>query len=447
MTDPSVPSPPPVRAWSIWALGAIFVAFGFFERLAPSVMTGDLMREFAVGAAVLGNLTAIAFYTYAGLQIPIGILIDRLGPRRVLTGAMLVMGAGSALFALAQSLGPAYVGRFLIGMGAGVGFVGTLKLVAHWFPPRRFAFVSGLTMMVSMIGGVGGQTALAGVVGALGWRQALLAATLFSLAFAVVLWLVVRDRPPGGRAEVAGPVRVGSLLADLRVVLRSGQNWIIAFQGGAIYAPTVAFGGLWGVPYLEKLHGLARAEAAALAAVLLLGSAVGAPACGWISDALGRRKAPIVGASIVALAGWAALLYLPGLGIAATGALLAVIGTANGGIIISYALARELGPLRVSGAATAFVNMAVVGAGSLLQPLVGLVLDAVWDGTLVEGGRSYSIAAYHAAFHALALSALAALASALLLRDSYCRPLESASATAPAGGTGHQAAPSTPARS
>ena len=119
--------------WFMWSLGALFFCYGFFQRVAPSVLVSDLMRDFGVGAAVLGNLSAFYFYAYAGMQLPLGVLVDNWGPRRILTGGALVCGLGTLMFATADTLGPAYLGRFLIGAGAGFAFVATLKLAATWF--------------------------------------------------------------------------------------------------------------------------------------------------------------------------------------------------------------------------------------------------------------------------------------------------------------------------
>ncbi|MBT5415448.1 MAG: MFS transporter, partial [Rhodospirillaceae bacterium] len=132
----------------MWSLGAMAFAYAFYQRVLPSVMVEELMRDFAVSGAVLGNLAALYFYVYAGMQIPIGAALDRWGTRRLLTFALTLATAGSVLFALADSLVLAYLGRLMIGLGCAVGFVGTLHIVAAWFPHRRFAFMSGMTMLV-----------------------------------------------------------------------------------------------------------------------------------------------------------------------------------------------------------------------------------------------------------------------------------------------------------
>ncbi|MCW9045636.1 MAG: MFS transporter, partial [Alphaproteobacteria bacterium] len=138
--------------WLFWVLAASFYCYGFFHRVAPSVMVKELMADFAVSAAILGNLSAFYFYAYAGLQLPVGMLTDKFGARRVLAIAAVLCGVGSYLFATAETLPVAYLGRLLIGAGAGFSWVGALKVIAEWFPPHRFAMVSGMTLMLGMVG-------------------------------------------------------------------------------------------------------------------------------------------------------------------------------------------------------------------------------------------------------------------------------------------------------
>ena len=139
-----------VLPWLIWGVAAAFYGYGYFQRVAPSVMTAELMSEFNASAAGLGNLSAYYFYPYALIQIPIGIMIDRFGVRRVLLTSGALCATGSLLFALAPTLGWAATGRLLVGAGAGVAWVGTLALAVMWLPANRFAAVTGLSLLVGL---------------------------------------------------------------------------------------------------------------------------------------------------------------------------------------------------------------------------------------------------------------------------------------------------------
>lgn len=403
------------KAWLIWGLGASSFSYAFLQRVAPSVMVTDLMREFAVGAAVMGNLSAIYLYAYAGLQMPVGLALDRWGPRRMLTVAAVIAAFGSALFALADGIAFAYLGRLLVGVGSAVGFVGALKLATHWFPANRFAFVSGLTMLIAMLGAIAGQAPLAALVGEIGWRSSMLGAAALAALLALATWLIVRDRPVGeAQTPHTDPDHI-SLRRSLVQVLAGRQNWIIALYGGAMTAPFLSYAGLWGVTHQMRLYDLDRIEAAGSNSLMLVGWAVGAPAGGWISDRLGRRRLPMTGAAILAFVGWVILLYTPDLTLVMDQVMLFLIGTASGAMVVSIAAARERASAAVSGATTGFINMAMVGAGALLQPGIGLLLDSRWDGTIVDGARVYSLAAFDTALVTLpGCAALAVVASLLV---------------------------------
>lgn len=406
--------------WLTWSLGALLFCYGFFQRVAPSVMIDPLMRDLAVGGAVLGNLSAFYFYAYAGLQIPVGLMVDRWGPRRLLTGGALLCGLGSLLFASAEGLPLAYVGRLLIGAGAGFGFVATLKLATSWFPPERFAQVSGLTLMLGMLGGVGGQAPLAALVEATGWRGTLTWASGLAVLLAAAIWIVVRDRPPGSPAPAA-PVASGapSLLAGLWAVVRRPQSWLLALAAAAMTAPLLAFAGLWGVAWLMQTRGLERPEAAATTSLMLIGWALGGPLIGTLSDRFGRRRPFLLAGCALGLACLAAVLYLPGLPLVLLSALFLAHGMGLGAMVVAFAIAREGNGMAVAGVAYAFVNCAVTGTGAIFQPLIGWLLDQGWDGALVEGARVYSAEAYQFALSSLIVFLAVGFLAGLALRETH----------------------------
>lgn len=403
----------------MWGLGALAFAYAFYQRVLPSVMVEELMGDFAVGGAVLGNLAALYFYVYAGMQIPIGAALDRWGTRRLLTFALALATAGSVLFALADGLTLAYLGRLMIGLGCAVGFVGTLTVVAAWFPHRRFAFMSGMTMLVGLVGGVLGQGPTAPIVDSLGWRETLLAAGLAGAALAAAIWLILRDRPPG--IEPAHDHRAGgwaTLLRGLAEVAGTRQIWIVSIFGCAMSGPMLSYGVLWGVPHLMVKYGVTRPVAAFSTSVVLVGWAVGAPLAGWLSDRLGRRKLPSVIAAALLVLLWPLLLYLPGLPLVGFWVGLFLGGAISAMMIVCFAMARENARLAVRSTATSFVNCMTVAAGALMQPLIGWLLDLHWDGTVQGGARIYGIEAYDAALLALPGSAIVALAFSLALRET-----------------------------
>lgn len=409
------PAPPLVRlALFGWATGALFFFYAWIMRVAPSVMIDELMRDFAIGAAAIGNLSAFYFYGYAGMQIPVGLLIDRFGPRRLMTVAAAGCALGCVIFALAPALWALSLGRFVIGATAAFSLVGAMAVAGQWFPARRFALLSGLAMMLGMAGGVFGQAPLRLLVERLDWQRASLVLAGGGVLLALAAFATVRDgsRAPGGLRQVmAGMVQVG----------RNRQTWLIAIAGLGTAGPLLGFAGLWGVPFLALTQGLDRPAAAGVTSMVFIGWGVGAPVLGWLSDRIHRRKLPFVAGLMLAALAMAGLAWLPGLPLWAVSALCFACGFGGSGQILGFAAVRELNPPAAAGAAIGVVNAVVTGAGALFQPLLGWLLDLAWTGEMADGARVYSVAAYSTAFSVLVAAAIGGIACVLLMRETGCR--------------------------
>jgi len=419
---------PGFTGYAGYALGAAFFFYAWILRVSPSVMVDQLMRDFAVSGAVLGNLSAFYFYAYAALQMPVGLALDRWGPRKVMSLGVLAAGAGCLIFAAAPGVEVAYLGRTLIGAGAAFGLLGGMLLAGAWFSPRRFAMLSGLLMTTGLLGGIVGQAPMALLVEAEGWRRSIVYLGAFALLLGFVMWLLIRDRPPGKAKPAAAPVDGGSVpagvLAALWRVARHPQTIAIAFFCGLVASPMLAFGALWGVPYAQARFGVDRPGAAFATSMLLFGFVVGGPLCGWLSDRIGRRKLPLVAGTLLGGLAMAAALYLPGVGFKAYQALLFTAGFTSTGMVVAYALTREHNAGGGTGAALGLVNMAAVMGGAVFQPVVGLLLDLQWTGTLAGGARVYTLPAYENAMLVMPALYLAALLFALAIRETWCRPVE-----------------------
>lgn len=396
------------RAAIAWTIGALFFLYAFVQRVAPSVMIDELMRDFGVGAAAIGHLSAFYFYAYVAMQLPIGVLMDRIGPRRLMSAAAIVAAIGSVVFALSPVFLIAGLGRFLVGLGVAASWIGLLMLATQFFPVNRFALLAGIGQAMGMAGAVAGQAPLGEVVTVIGWRGAALALAGLGFLIAIGIWLSARD---GSR-----PAPQSRLLAGLGRVARSGQSWIAAVVALSLTAPMLGFAGLWAVPFFGSLYGMNRPEAAALTSTVFLGWAVGAPALGWIADRIGRRK-PLLLAGTAGLGiSTAGVVYLP---LPPWGAALALFlgGVAGAAMILTYGAARAHTAPEDAGATYGFVNTATVGSGALFQPLLGILLDTAWDGTVSAGVRVYGLEAYRIAFAVLPAMSAIGLLAALALRE------------------------------
>ena len=419
---------PPARvAWSVWALGAALYLAGFFQRVAPAVMTQELMAEFAIAAAGLGNLSAFYFYSYVAMQIPTGLMVDRYGARRVLAAGAGIAALGSLLFALAPSLVLANLGRLLIGGSVGVAWVGTLKLAGHWLPPQRFAMASGLALAAGMTGAVTAGVPLRWAVGEFGWRPVMLVGAISMALVCAAIWWLVRDDPTerGYRGYLAAQPAAAPPLSpwrSLAEVLRYRNTWLAYLAPQGVTGATLSFGGLWGVPYLVAVYGFSPQRAAFYCSALMLAWALGGPLLGAMSDRLRERKPLYAIGAFSALVLWSVVILAPRpLGPNLLLALLLAAGFSSGCMVIGFALAKESVPARYAGTATGVANMGSMTGAMLQQPLIGWILDLNWGGELVAGVRVYDASAYAAGF-SLVLGWLAvSFVAALLTRETHAR--------------------------
>jgi MFS family permease len=422
------PYPPLALALSVWGLAAALYLTGFFHRVAPAVITGELMTGFGLSAAALGNLSALYFYSYVPFQVPFGALADKFGPRRVLAAGAVLASVGAFAFAGAPTYALAGSGRFLIGAGVGVAFVCMLKLASHWFHPRYFAMLAGFSLLCGAVGAVSAGAPLRMLSDAYGWRLVIGSTGAFTLLLAVAIWIVVRDDPQEWRyATHSHPAPEGtlahSLLGGIRESLRARNVRLIFFVSSGVSGAPLTFGGLWGVPFLTTHYGYSTTAAAALASLVLLCWALPSPLMGLVSDRLHRRKPIYVVSALIATAAWIVVIVVPELPRGVLVTLLVVAGCASAGVMVGFAYAKESAPAALAGTTTGIINTGNMLGGMLMQPAVGWILDRYWDGTLADGVRIYSFDAYRAGFTLM----LGWLAVSLILvgftHETNCRQL------------------------
>ncbi|TVQ97315.1 MAG: MFS transporter [Desulfovibrionales bacterium] len=422
------PFPPLRLSWLIWGLGASLYFMSFYQRVAPAVMTDLLMSDFQIGAAALGNFSAFYFYSYVAMQVPTGMLADHWGPRRLLTAGAVLAAVGTIFFAMANTVHLANIGRLLIGGSVAVAWVTLMKLATHWFPPRMFAFVTGIGLLIGVTGAVTAGAPLRLLADVLGWREVMGILGLSCLAVGAAIWVIVRDDPTERGYASYGPVpgstakASSGMLQGLARIFRYRNTLLLTVAQGGMVGTVLAFGGLWGVPFLETRYALSPLAAAALNSTIMIVWALSGPLLGFFSDRLGTRKRLYVSASCAALVCWSFALLMPALPLALF-IIAAMIGAgACGVVIVGFAFAKESVPSHLSGTASGVCNMGAMSGPMILQLAAGWLLDRHWQGEMLHGARLYDVFAFQMAFVPMVawLSITAGLA--LLMRETHCRP-------------------------
>lgn len=408
-------------AWLIWLLSAFFMFYKYAIEVSPSVMTSHLMTEFNIDGARLGNLAACYFYAYFLMQIPAGILVDRFGPRKTTSIAILFCGLGTLLFASSSNLFLAQIGRFASGAGAAFAALNCLKLTASWFPLKRFAFMAGLMMSVGMLGAVSGQAPLAYLIDLLGWRDSLYAIGISGLILGSIFFAFVRDQStyaPFSKSQLS-PEGLG-IWESCKVVFTSKQSWLLSVFSGLAFAPITAFGGLWGVPFVSEAFSLDKTHAANIISLIFWGFGIGAPFWGWLSDHLGNRKQVMLLGTILSLIAFCVMLYFP-ISVTALTITNFLFGFFLSSFLICFTMIREINAPIVAATAIGFMNAFDALLGAVSDPLTGKFLDMGWAGKLVDGARIYQVQTYKMALTTIPVYLAIGIGLLFFIRETYCK--------------------------
>jgi sugar phosphate permease len=426
--------------WTAFALVSAAYVLSFFHRIAPAAIAGELRGAFGASGAELGALAATYFSVYTVMQVPTGVLVDALGPRRIVALGGLVAGLGSMAFGAAGSLGGASLGRALVGLGVSVTFIALLKLVAAWFREREFATLSGLVMFMGNVGAVLSAAPLAWAVTLTSWRNVFVGIGLSSLGGAALTWFLVRDRPeeaglPSMReleGKASHPPHRGGWVQGLWLVARNPATWPGFFVNMGLGGVHLAFAGLWAVPFLTEAHGMSRAVATWHTTVMLVCFAFSSLATGSLSDRLGRRRPLMLGLGLAYLLCWLPWLAGGRVPLWASLTLFAAMGASATGFTLSWASVKEVNPPALSGTAMALVNTGVFLGPTIYQPLVGWVLDrgaaARHPGA---GAPAYAPEDFRRGLWVLAAFALMGFLGGLLVRETHCRNVAAGRAEPP----------------
>lgn len=409
-------------AWLIWGLSAAFYFSDYLARVAPGVMHRSLQHDFGINEAGFGILTASFYIPYIVMQMPVGLAVDRVSIRNLLTSMALITAFGCAVFGLSGSLMTASVGRMLIGFSAAFAFISTLRLATAWFPPAMLGLLAGLTQALGMLGASAGEAPVSLLVAAVEWRHTMLIIAFLFIVLSILLYWFIRDDPNGGGAlyEVKHDDKVG-ILRSLKIIISSSQTWINALYAGFLFAPTAVIGESFGPAYLQYGRGLPAHAAAFAIGLIFIGWGIGGPLTGWLSDKIGRRKPLMLASGLIGLLLSLLIVYYPNIDQSMAYLLLFAFGFTNTGVAIAYAVSTEIQPRNVIGTSIAFTNMASIFVGASLQPVVGCLVG------MVAGARSYNVEQlllpdFQAGLCILPLCSAIALILAFFVKETYCKP-------------------------
>lgn len=415
-----------LRGIVIWSLAAVFYFFDNLLQVSPGVMKPELSAIFNLGAAELGILSSCYLWAYGLMQIPAGLLMDKYGPRILFAMASLLCAIGCFIFAAATTLSLAQLGRVLIGTGASFAVVGCSKIASVWFSNNKFALLTGLMVSVGMFGSAFGLAAVNYIIHAITWQSAMYYAAYLLLLLSLLMWLIIRDRPVGAiisNSNKSRDINNINVIQGLIQIIKSKQVWIASIYAGLMFVPTLAFGGLWGIPYLVEGYGLSRDLSGLLVSLIFIGWVFGGPIYGWVSDYLGTRNIPMYVANIVTLIITIFLIYITDIPVAVIGLLMFLLGLFSSGFILAFVVTKESHDNALSGTAIGFVNTINTFSVAGLQWVIGQILDVIATDPVITniGEKVFSYSDYKIALLSIPVCLIISLLTLFMLKETRCK--------------------------
>ena len=403
------------RRWIIWGLATAFYFYEYFLRVAPSVMVKELYVSFNIGAGMLGVITAAYLYAYAPMQIPVGMLMDRFGARKLLTLASFVCGIASILFGIAMHVPLSIIARLLMGAGSAFAFIGMIYISSHWFHGGILALLVGIGNSIGMLGAVFGEGPLAELIDYFSWRSTSVVLGIIGLALGFIIYLAVRNEPRGMKRHDPAPTT--SFWESFKKVCKNRQTWINAIVGMMFYTATVGYGGLWAIPFLKRVYHFSNEEASFAASMVYMGTIVAGPIIGYISDKICNRKNILLIFTLLSLFFFCIVTYSNITSHFWIFFYIFMLGVCLSAQLLNYSLAIELNTPKTKGTALAITNSMVFIAGSLIQTLVGYLLSFNWKGEMIGDVPIYSPHNYKIALACFPITMLIAFIFTFFIKE------------------------------
>ena len=405
-----------LKAWLIFGIATIFYLYELTLRVSPSVMTNDLMTTFNATSTMLGVLVSFYYCSYTVLQLPCGIILDKIGVRNLLGISAILCVIGSCLFAISNEIAIAQIGRFLIGSGSACAFISCLQIATKLFPKKYFVILAGITNMMGTLGGLFGGPPIAHAVNALGWQNTTyILAIIGAIIVVSVFVLIPRDM---GNAEKQQKTNTTSTLKNIMKLIKNSQVLLSGIIAGFMYLPIDAFAELWAVPFFMAKYNIGNELASLASAIIFVGVAIGSVVVAVVAKKIGSYIRTIQIAAILTAVAFLPLIYAD-CELYIAFAIVLLIGFLTGAQPLGFTIAKESESDEISGTTLAMTNCIVMLIGSILQPFLGILLDFFWKGDIgANGVRVYGIDCYEKAMLVIPVFLILAYIMSLFLRDT-----------------------------
>lgn len=414
----------PWSPWIVCFIASLFFFYEFIQMNMFNAINSQLIREFSLTAGELGNMSASYFYANVIFLFPAGMILDRISTRWVVLTALTICTLGTFLFAMAESVQVATLCRFVTGIGSAFCFLSCIRLASRWFSPERMALISGLIVTMAMIGGMMAQSPLTLLVNTVGWRTALQIDAGLGLVIIGLIVRWVRDYP----AHLASLYTIDKknvtqygYWKSMSMAFLSRQNWVCGIYTSLLNLPLFLLGGLWGSLYLRNVHHLTSMQSSYVTGMIFLGTIIGSPFMGWLSDRIGLRRKPMFIGAGLSLVVILLMMSTQHFSLASLMLLFLILGFVTSTQVLSYPTIAESNPRIFTATCVSVVSICAISGGAIFEPFFGWLMDRHWSGTMSEGVRTYTGPDFQFAMWLFPIAIIIALCALSMLRETYCR--------------------------
>lgn len=368
-------------AWTVWIVASVFYAYQYLLRVMPNIMLEDIMQQFNIGAATFGQFSGIYYIGYSLMHMPIGIMLDRFGPRKVMTVCILLTVIGLLPLVFADHWLYPIAGRLLIGMGSSAAILGVFKIVRVTFSEKLFPRMLSLSVTIGLMGAIYGGAPVSYMRETFGFHALILLFAASGIALAIITYLIIPNEKSTPESTV---------FSDIKEVLSNSKVVLTCLFAGLMVGPLEGFADVWGTAFLKNVYGFDQTLSASLPSMIFIGMCFGAPVLSLIADKAGSYLATIIGAGIAMAVGFALLLAWH-LSYSIVSVSFVIVGVCCAYQILAIYKASTYVRSEVAGLTTAVANMIIMIFGYAFHTAIGTIINAL-GGPTVSAALFYGVA-------------------------------------------------------
>jgi MFS family permease len=404
-------------AWLVCLSSGLFFFYEFFQLNLFDVINEPLRLDFQIDAEQLSWMSSMYLWADILFLLPAGMILDRFSARIVILTAMMICIMGTVGFALTHSFAVASFFHLLSGIGNAFCFLSCVVLVSRWFAPKRQALVVGCIVTMAFLGGMMAHTPLAYLNAQYGWRNSLLIDGAVGILFFLWIFFIVKDFPEDYQSTNSAASHAKPNFFN---ALRNPQNLLTGLYTSCLNLPIMVLCALWGVTYLEVVHQLPRMVASNVTSMIFIGSIIGCPLVGWLSDSLGSRKPLMIFGAVATLVTMLPLFIDVALSETALSVIFFLLGLFTSTQVITYPLVAESNPSQNTGASIGIASFLIMGGGGVGQVLYGKLMHQHAQTV------NYTTADFQFAMWMFPAAILVALVAIFFTRETYCKRITTA---------------------